>query len=324
MTVQAAGDCPRPKRLTAAQRVLSILGVFDIENAALSLSEISRRTGLTLSTTHRLVNELREWGALSRDADGRYSIGMRILELGTTSQGLRLREVALPYLEDLQHAVRANIHLAVADGHDVIYIESLRCRDGVPVPSRLGGRWPMHATGTGLVLLANAAQEFQEEVLSSKLRRFTEFTPTDPDALRHRLAEIRRSGVAIIENQLTYDARAIAVPIRGPRDRVVAAVGLTTPIAAPSPYALVPALAATARAISRALGAPSAGGGGRRAAGAGRRVPTPAESPIPGSITASAAESAPDAGRDGRDGREPREGRHDRAAAYDHPVMARR
>jgi DNA-binding IclR family transcriptional regulator len=352
MTVQAADQYARPRRLTAAQRVLSILGVFDIENSALSLSEISRRTGLTLSTTHRLVNELREWGALSRDADGRYSIGLRILELGTTSQGLRLREVALPYLEDLQHAVRANIHLAVADGHDVIYIESLRCRDGVPVPSRLGGRWPMHATGTGLVLLANASQEFQAEVLSSKLRRFTEFTPTDPDALRHRLAEIRRSGVAIIENQLTYDARAIAVPIRGPRDRVVAAVGLTTPIESPSPYALVPALAATARAISRALGAPSAGGGRRPAAT--RRVPTPAESPIPGSATAPppglatapspspatppapgptstpatpttpAAPATPAApGRNGRAGRAGRNG-HDQAAAYDHAFMAPR
>jgi DNA-binding IclR family transcriptional regulator len=262
MTVQAA-DSLQPKRLTAAQRVLSILGVFDIENVSLSLSEISRRTGFNLSTTHRLVNELREWGALSRDAAGRYSIGLRILELGTTSQGLRLREVALPFLENLQHAIRANIHLAVADGHDVIYIESLRALDGVPVPSRLGGRWPMHATGTGLVLLANSSREFQDEVLSSKLRRFTEFTPIDPDALRHRLAEIRRSGVAIIENQLTYDARAIAVPIRGPRDQVVAAVGLTTPTEPPSPHALVPALAAAARAISRALGAPSAGGSGR-------------------------------------------------------------
>ena len=305
MTVQAA-DPPKPKRLTAAQRVLAILGVFDIENATLSLSEISRRTGLTLSTTHRLVNELREWGALSRDADGRYSIGLRILELGTTSQGLRLREVAVPYLEDLQHAIRANIHLAVADGHDAIYIESLRSMDGVPVPSRLGGRWPMHATGTGLVLLAHASQDFQEEVLSSKLRRFTEYTPIDPEALRYRLAEIRRSGVAIIENQLTYDARAIAVPIRGPRDRVIAAVGLTTPTDSSSPHALVPALATTARAISRALGAPSAGGG-RRQVSAPRRIPDqaaqaqPARAPVP----------------------PPREHRDDRTA-YDHVVMAPR
>jgi DNA-binding IclR family transcriptional regulator len=309
MTVQAgnpvqAANSAGPNRLTAAQRVLSILGVFDIENVALSLSEISRRTGLTLSTTHRLVNELRVWGALDRDADGRYSIGLRILELGTTSQGLRLREVALPFLEDLQHAVRANIHLAVPEGHDVIYIESLRAREGVPVPSRLGGRWPMHATGTGLVLLAFAPQEFQEEVLSSKLRRFTEYTPTDPDALRHRLAEIRRSGVAIIENQLTYDARAIAVPIRGGRDRVIAAVGLTTPTDTP-PHSLVPALAATARGISRTLGAPSAGGTqGRTVAAAPRRRarrPAPSEArrtdrttplPAPNRVTSNGVTSA--------------------------------
>ncbi|MFD0851326.1 helix-turn-helix domain-containing protein, partial [Actinomadura adrarensis] len=82
--VQAANPAGA-NRITAAQRVLSILAVFDIENAALSLSEISRRTGLTLSTTHRLVNELRVWGALDRDSDGRYSTGLRILELGTTS-----------------------------------------------------------------------------------------------------------------------------------------------------------------------------------------------------------------------------------------------
>ena len=318
MTVQVA-DSPRPKRLTAAQRVLSILGVFDIENSALSLSEISRRTGLTLSTTHRLVNELREWGALSRDTEGRYSIGLRILELGTTSQGLRLREVALPFLEDLQHAVRANIHLAVADGHDVIYIESLRCLDGVPVPSRLGGRWPMHATGTGLVLLANAAQEFQEEVLSSKLRRFTEYTPIDPDALRWRLAEIRRSGVAIIEKQLTYDARAIAVPIRGPRDRVIAAVGLTTPIDSSSPHMLIPALAATARSISRALGAPSANGSGRRPASvppqvaaarqisAAQQVPWPREAPPDQQVSP----TPPPPSRDGRNGRNGRDAGQD-------------
>lgn len=260
MTVLAANS-EKTGRLTAAQRVLRILEVFDIENAALSLSDISRRTGLHLSTTHRLVNELREWGALSRDDDGRYSIGLRILELGTlASEGLHLREIALPFLDDLQHAVRANIHLAVADGHDVIYIESLNAREGVQVPSRLGGRWPMHATGTGLVLLAFASQDFQEEVLSSELRRFTEYTPTEPDALRHKLAEIRRSNVAIIANQLTYDARALAVPIRGPRDQVVAAVGMTVPTDSPSAHALVPALAATARGISRALGAPCAGG----------------------------------------------------------------
>ncbi|WP_455432453.1 IclR family transcriptional regulator [Thermocatellispora tengchongensis] len=156
------------------------------------------------------------------------------------------------------------MHLGVPEGHDVIYVESLRARDTVPVPSRLGGRWPMHATGTGLVLLAHSAQEFQEEVLASKLRRYTANTLTDPDALRHFLAGVRKSGVAIVEGQLTLGAMAVAVPIRGPHNRVVAAVGITVPSGSTSPHSLVPALAAASRSISRALGAPSAEGGTAR------------------------------------------------------------
>ncbi|MFC4530177.1 IclR family transcriptional regulator [Sphaerisporangium dianthi] len=264
MTV-LADKSAESRRLTSAQRVLSILGVFDAENLTLSLSQISRRTGLTLSTTHRLVNELRCWGALSRHSDSKYSIGLRILELGTLApDGGQLREIALPLLHDLQHATRANIHLGVPDGHDVVYVESLRARDTVPVRSRLGGRWPMHATGTGLVLLAHSSQEFQEEVLASDLCRYTANTLTEPDALRPFLAEVRRSGVAVAESQLTPGVMAVAVPIRGPQEHVVAAVGITVPSRSRSPHSLVPALASTARSISRALGAPSAAAGAPR------------------------------------------------------------
>jgi DNA-binding IclR family transcriptional regulator len=250
----------KKERMTAGQRMLAVLEVFGPDDLSLTLSEISRRSGLTLSTTHRLVGELRDWGALDRGPDGRYSVGLRILELGSlTPRGLRLREVALPYLGDLQHATNANIHLAVRDGHDVIYVESLHARDCVRVLSRLGGRWPLHATGTGQVLLAFASPEFREEVLTTKLRKFTSRTITEPDALRRTLAEVRQTGVAIAEGQLIpEDAMALAVPLRGPKDHVVAAMGVTVKAGSVSPRALVPALAATARAISRALGAPSA------------------------------------------------------------------
>ncbi len=250
----------KKERMTAAQRMLAVLEVFGPDDLSLTLSEISRQSGLSLSTTHRLVRELQDWGALDRGPDGRYSVGLRILELSSlTPRGLRLREVALPYLGDLQHATNANVHLGVRDGHDVIYVESLLARDCVRVLSRLGGRWPLHATGTGQVLLAFAPPEFREEVLATKLRRFTRRTITDPDVLRRTLAEIRQTGVAIAEGQLVpEDAMALAVPLRGPEDRVVAAMGVTVKAGSVSPQALVPALAATARAISRALGAPSA------------------------------------------------------------------
>src|SRR5690606_32097138 len=215
----------KKERMTAAQRMLAVLEVFGPDDLSLTLSEISRQSGLSLSTTHRLVRELQDWGALDRGPDGRYSVGLRILELSSlTPRGLRLREVALPYLGDLQHATNANVHLGVRDGHDVIYVESLLARDCVRVLSRLGGRWPLHATGTGQVLLAFATPELRAEVLATKLRKFTPRTITDPDQLRRTLAEVHQTGVAIAEGQLhPEDAMALAVPLRGPKDHVVAA-----------------------------------------------------------------------------------------------------
>ena len=259
---------------TAAGRTLAVLAAFGPEHSSLSLSEISRRTGLSLTTTHRLVGELREWGALERDPGGRYCIGLRILELcALAPHGLQLRELALPFLDDLHHATRANVHLAVRDGHDAVYVESLRARGAVQVLSRLGGRWPLHATGTGQVLLAFAAPEVQEEVVSSPLRRYTANTITDVDKLRRTLAEVRRTGVAIAENHLPpVGALALAVPVRGSHDEVVAAVGVTIQRGSAKSHSLIPVLAATARGISRALGAPSASTVGPRAVS---RAPQP-------------------------------------------------
>src|ERR1700735_1233264 len=68
-------------RTNAAGRLLAVLDAFGPRNRALSLSEISRRSGLSLSTAHRLVHELVSWGALERDPNGCYSIGVRLLEL---------------------------------------------------------------------------------------------------------------------------------------------------------------------------------------------------------------------------------------------------
>jgi len=244
-------------RPTAAGRVLAVLDVFDQEHIVLTLSEISRRAGLSLSTAHRLVGELRDWGALDRREDGRYTIGLRVLELGSLEpQGLRLRTVALPFLSDLHAALSTDVMLSVRDGNDIVYVESLRSRRGAPVLTRFGGRWPMHATATGQVLLAHAPLDVQEEVLASDLQRFTQKTCIEPGELRRRLGDIRSAGYTILDESLTEGAVAIAVPVHGQAGRVVSAIGATIRRGSCPPESVLPALSMAARAISRRLGAP--------------------------------------------------------------------
>jgi len=74
---------------TVTSRVLAILAAFASERRELGLVEISRRTGLAVSTTHRLVGELLEGGALERSANRRYRIGPTVRDLVDTSAAAR-------------------------------------------------------------------------------------------------------------------------------------------------------------------------------------------------------------------------------------------
>ena len=91
-------DVSAPTR-TVAERVLGILEVFTAQRPVLRLSDISRHTGMPLTTTHRLVRELVSWGALERDQHGGYCIGLRLWEVGALApRSLGLRESALPFI----------------------------------------------------------------------------------------------------------------------------------------------------------------------------------------------------------------------------------
>jgi DNA-binding IclR family transcriptional regulator len=236
-------------------RALRVLSAFTAEHPDLSLSEISRRAGVPLTTAHRLVGELAAWGALERDARARYRIGLRLWEIASLApRSIGLREAALPLMEDLYEATHENVQLAVLDGLQIVYVERICGRDAVPVLTRPGLRFTPHVTGVGLVLLAYADPARQEEYLAAPLRTFTAKTIADPRRLRTVLAEVRRNGYAISDGQVTLDALSVAAPVRGPAGDVIAALSIVVHAGrAAAPSALAPAVVAAARGISRAL-----------------------------------------------------------------------
>jgi DNA-binding IclR family transcriptional regulator len=251
-------DTPGPGPSVSA-RLLALLEVFTAERPQLTLSEISRRAGVPLSTTHRLVGELSAWGALERGEDNRYRIGLKLWELGSLApRGLPLREVALPVMEDLYEATHENVQLSVLEGGGAVFVERLAGRNAVRTLVRVGGRFAMHATAGGLVLLAHAPTELQEEVLSAPLQPFTERTVVDPLALRRMLADVRRSGFSLSDRQVTMDAISVGAPVLGPHDEVIAALSVVVVHEGSRPRELVPLVRAGARAISRLLGSPRA------------------------------------------------------------------
>ncbi|PZF94622.1 IclR family transcriptional regulator [Micromonospora endophytica] len=238
-----------------------MLDAFSPATPALTVSELARRAELPLPTAYRRVAELVAWGALERGADGRYRIGLRLWEVGSLApRGLGLRELALPIMEDLYEVTHENVQLAVRQDLELVFIERIAGRKAVPVLTRVGGRFALHATGVGLVLLAWAPTEVQEQVLAAPLERYTELTITDPKRLRRDLAEARRLGYAVSDRQVTMDALSVAAPICGADGSAVAAISLVVAYDRADPVALAPLVQAAGRAISRALGRPHPAG----------------------------------------------------------------
>ncbi|NUS15872.1 MAG: IclR family transcriptional regulator [Streptomyces sp.] len=244
-----------PPARSAADRLLDVLGAFEQAHPSLTLTQIARRARLPLPTAHRLVGALTEWGALERTEDGRYHVGLRLWEVAALApRGVGLRQTAMPFLEDLYEATHENVQLAVRDGLEVVYIERISGRSAVGVHSRIGARWPLHATGVGLVLLAHADAALQDRYCTGELAAFTPFTVTDAGRLRKMLAEVRHCGCAVSDRQITEDALSVAAPVRGPRGQVVAAVSVVVPVADARTPVLAPVVRVAGRGISRALG----------------------------------------------------------------------
>src|SRR6195952_4833926 len=219
-----AGRSATPGR-SVTSRALAILDAFDSSAPRLSLSEIADRSGTPLTTTHRLLAELTEWGALSRRADGRYEIGRKLWDLGLLAPvQLELRQVAAPFLSDVPTTIRDTVHLAVRDGLFALYVERISGRESVPVVSQVGSRLPLHATGVGKVLLAAAPADVVEQVLRS-LTRQTRTTVVEPGRLRRELTEVRRRRFARTSEEMSPGAASLAVPVQveRPGGAVVAA-----------------------------------------------------------------------------------------------------
>ncbi|WP_104525672.1 IclR family transcriptional regulator [Blastococcus atacamensis] len=250
-----AGGSGSPGR-SVTSRALGVLDAFSSDAPRLSLSEIAERSGTPLTTAHRLLGELTEWGALIRRPDGRYEIGRKLWDLGLLAPvQLELRQVAAPFLQDLHTTIRDTVHLAVREGLSALYVERISGRESVPVVSQVGSRLPLHATGVGKVLLAAAPDDVVEKALA-ELRPVTRHTVVDRERLVRELAEVRRRRYARTCEEMSPGAASIAVPVQVERPTgplAVAALGIVVPPHRRDLARMVPALEMAARGIGRAL-----------------------------------------------------------------------
>ena len=234
------------------RKAFDVLDTFGPTRPTLSLSDITRRSGLPKTTAHRILQQMLSVGAVDRVGHQRYRVGTRVFALSARSREATVREVALPHLTDLNRRYGHTLHLTTLCDTDVLYLEKLQNRATAATPSAVGVRLPAHCTAAGKVLLAWQPWSFLIGLRERELVARTTASMTSTEQLFKSFSTIRERGFAVDNEEAMVGLRCTAVPVKVAGD-AVAAISIAHSSATKLPKDGHLALQETAAQITRGL-----------------------------------------------------------------------
>lgn len=216
MSVSSAPSLLPPPLADEAPSILAkafeLLSAFTHEHRVLTLTELSKSTGLPKSTVHRLLARLEDLGIVEH-YDNKYRLGIRLIQMVAAMPVEGMCEIALPHLALLRSWSQENVHFAVMRGSDVVFLETLFSAKTRSRAGDVGARIPAHITSLGRAIMAYLPEEELDFLLSLPLAGMTQFSMTEPEVIRAELKVIRRSKVAFQKDEVTIGMGSIGAPI---------------------------------------------------------------------------------------------------------------
>jgi IclR family transcriptional regulator, carbohydrate utilization repressor len=214
------------------ERMFMLMNVLAEKEGLSSLKEISEKTELHPSTTHRILNDLVIGRYVDRPEPGQYRLGMRLLELGNYVKArLNVRDAAIKPMRELHQLTQQPVNLSVRQGDEIVYIERAYSeRSGMQVVRAIGGRAPLHLTSVGkLFLAADDPSRVRAYATKTGLSGHTKNSITQLPALEKELAKARQYGIARDNEELELGVRCMAAGIYDDQGKLVAGLSISAP-----------------------------------------------------------------------------------------------
>jgi DNA-binding IclR family transcriptional regulator len=215
----------------AVLRALALLKSFTDDRPELGLAELVQAVHLNKTTAYRLLTALEQEGLVIRNHQtDTYRLGPEMIAMGgRASRANDVRRVSHAELEKLAGQTGETATLEILSEAQVLTLDEVAGSYLMSVAQDIGSRWPLHATSTGKALLAHLPEMELEALLRRPLTSFTSKTLTEPASLRRQLAQIRRQGYAIADEELEVGFVAVGAPVFNHNGEVVAAISLGGP-----------------------------------------------------------------------------------------------
>lgn len=218
-------DIKRSEQVNSLVRGLEVLKAFGKHHEPMTITEVAGEVGLAPASARRMLLTLVELGYVEQNGR-RFRIGPKVLDLGYSyMSSMPIWQIALPVLEQLSDTYRVSAAAAVLDGADALYALRTNSHQPSSILISAGTRLPAHITAMGRVLLASLTPERLDAVLSQvDFNQATERSVKSSTQLRKILDQVRKQGYSVVDEEMFYGLRAVAIPLYNRRGEVVAAI----------------------------------------------------------------------------------------------------
>lgn len=217
----------------SVKKALGLLDLFTEEKPEITLKEIADLSGVPKPTVYRLLTTLEACGFLYKTKDNvhdsRYRLGLKLLELGQmVSNQLELREISLPFMEQLAIDINEVIHLVIIHQNEATYIEKVDSTRALRLYTRVGKSLPLYVGSGPKLLLAFLTKERQAEILGgSSFRTYIQEHNRNTENFQSELKTIRETGYAYSVGEQDADTTGISYPLYNHLNEVVAALAVS-------------------------------------------------------------------------------------------------
>ncbi|MDD2859980.1 MAG: IclR family transcriptional regulator [Acidiphilium sp.] len=216
---------------TSIAKAFALLRTVSVSEPPSNFSVLLERTGLPKASLHRLLQELITAGLIRTAPDRTYRPALGLLELAYRAwESIDLKAVASRHVDTLWRSTDETVHLAVRDGHEIIYIDKRESQKTLRLFSSVGRRGPLHCTGVGKAILAHLPQPERDAIIDAiPLTGHTPHTITSRHLLRAAFDEIRGQGLAFDREEHEVGIICVAAPIVDRNNYPFASLSVTAP-----------------------------------------------------------------------------------------------
>ncbi|MDP4162260.1 MAG: IclR family transcriptional regulator [Bacillota bacterium] len=222
----------RESMVQSVSRALEIISIVSTRKNGAGVTEIAKQIDINKSSVYRTLSTLVHYGYIEQEEEtGRYKLGYKFLEMSSKLlDSIDLREVAKPFLKEMEKKTNEVVHLVVHDQGEVVYIEKLEGNETLRMHSKVGRRAPMHCTSVGKAIMAHLPSSAVMDILEQKgMPMHTERTIVNKDRFLQELRQVKQQGFAFDHQENETGITCLAVPIFDHLGKIHAAASISGP-----------------------------------------------------------------------------------------------